>query len=463
MISVEYDSGSECSIVVVDKLPTNYTPSQSSEYGYLWVPTHPEIGLVQIGTGANAQGCKTKSAQIATQAEGYNTLAAGKYAHVEGKDNIAVFAAHAEGESTKALAVRSHSEGLKTTTSGDVSHAEGANTVAGGNYSHAEGYGTKALGIRSHSEGANSQATGETSHAEGQSTTASGQASHSEGYSTTASGKYSHAEGYYTQATNTYAHTEGVNTKAKGEASHAGGRNTVAGYANQTVIGQFNANKPDTLYEVGNGTSSANKDRSNAFEVYIDGHAEVQTMGEDPNDNTVATKGYVDDNIKASISTWEKIADITTIEEVNGIVVTSDEFSDIAKCKEFIVRAVFPKSATGANISLGSVRLDFNNRGTIACYFSNVTIDATAIKELRCHTTIADSLVFSVGTQSAVGQAAVIGNAYTLVGDRYLNEDVEDINFYVNSNDLVFPTGTRLVIYGKKIEISESIETVAEV
>lgn len=159
-------------------------------------------------------------------------------------------------------------------------------------------------------------------------------------------------------------------------------------------------------------------------------------------------------------NTWEKIVDITTTEEVNGITATVEEFPDIAKCKEFIARAVFPKSPTGANISLGSIRLDFNNRGTIAFHFSNVTIDASAIRELRCHTTIADSLVFSIGTQSATGQAAVVSNVYTLIGDRYLNKDVEDINFYVKSSDLVLPIGTRLEIYGKKIEIGESVENI---
>jgi hypothetical protein len=44
------------------------------------------------------------------------------------------------------------------------------------------------------------------------------------------------------------------------------------------------------LYSVGNGTKEEN--RSNAFAIYQDGHAEVQTMG--ATDNSVVTKGYVD-------------------------------------------------------------------------------------------------------------------------------------------------------------------------
>lgn len=46
------------------------------------------------------------------------------------------------------------------------------------------------------------------------------------------------------------------------------------------------------LSSVGNGSSDNN--RSNAFEVYKDGHAEVQTMGN--TDNSVVTKKYVGDN-----------------------------------------------------------------------------------------------------------------------------------------------------------------------
>lgn len=154
---------------------------------------------------------------------------------------------------------------------------------------------------------------------------------------------------------------------------------------------------------------------------------------------------------KGDSSVWKKITDITTTEEVNGIVVTAEEFPDIAKCREFIARAVFPKSPTGSNISLGSCRVDFDNKSTIGYYFSNVTINASTDVEARCHITIADRLVFTIGTQSAQGPSAVITNANTMIGNRFLSGDIEDIMFYVNSNDtsLVFPIGTQFVIYGK--------------
>ena len=51
------------------------------------------------------------------------------------------------------------------------------------------------------------------------------------------------------------------------------GEGTVVGYEGQTVLGKYNDNKQDTLFEIGNGTSDTA--RSNAFEVYADGRAKV--------------------------------------------------------------------------------------------------------------------------------------------------------------------------------------------
>ena len=157
-----------------------------------------------------------------------------------------------------------HAEGDKTTATGVGSHAEGDKTTATGVGSHAEGFGSKATGDYSHAEGASNTASGNSSHAEGNISIASGEDSHAEGYQTTASGSHSHAQNY----------------------------RTTAGYDNQTTMGMYNINKSDTLLEVGNGSTDST---SNAFEVYIDGHAEIQTMG--TTDNSVAIKKYVDDKI----------------------------------------------------------------------------------------------------------------------------------------------------------------------
>lgn len=135
--------------------------------------------------------------------------------------------------------------------------------------SSAEGIGNSVFGICGHAEGRWTYA-GKEAHAEGRSTRASGDYSHAEGIGTMAVGEDAHAEGSETAANNEASHAEGYNTVANGFASHAGGRNTIAGYIDQTVIGKNNANKSNTLFEVGNG-SDANT-RSNAIEVYSTGH-----------------------------------------------------------------------------------------------------------------------------------------------------------------------------------------------
>ena len=55
--------------------------------------------------------------------------------------------------------------------------------------------------------------------------------------------------------------------------------------------GEFYENNPDALFEVGNGTDDEN--RSNAFAVYDDGRASIQTSPQ--NDFDVVNKKYVDD------------------------------------------------------------------------------------------------------------------------------------------------------------------------
>lgn len=105
--------------------------------------------------------------------------------------------------------------------------------------------------------------------------------------------RYSHAEGSNTIASGQGAHAEGWFTVASNLAAHAGGIWTIANSEGQTAIGIYNDNKTVTLFEVGNGTAEAL--RSNAFEVYKDGHVEVQTQGQ--TDNSVVIKSTLD-NLK---------------------------------------------------------------------------------------------------------------------------------------------------------------------
>jgi hypothetical protein len=109
-------------------------------------------------------------------------------------------------------------------------------------------------------------------------------------YSAGAKGILSHAEGATTSAIGRASHAEGFNTVADGHYSHAGGDHTIANGRAQTAIGKYTEDNYDTLFIVGNGDDD---NRRNAFEVYTDGHAEVQRVGDTP--KSIVTKEYVTD------------------------------------------------------------------------------------------------------------------------------------------------------------------------
>ena len=193
------------------------------------------------------------------------------------------------------------------TTRGNFSLAEGVSVEASGYASHAEGYYTTASGAYSHAEGNHTTASSLYSHAEGNYTTASSTSCHAEGYSTTASAPESHAEGFNCEATNNYAHAEGDNTTASGRASHAAGFHTVAGYAYQTVVGQYNNNKSTSLFEIGKGTSDSAK--ANAFAVTETGVLEI---GDSANtfvktkETILSSKAMASGNVQSDTKTISK-------------------------------------------------------------------------------------------------------------------------------------------------------------
>lgn len=77
-------------------------------------------------------------------------------------------------------------------------------------------------------------------------------------------------EGSDNAVTGNYSHADGYMNTVSGSCATASGRYNNAGHDYQAVVGQFNDNKSDTLLEVGNGTG--NSARSNALEVYSNGH-----------------------------------------------------------------------------------------------------------------------------------------------------------------------------------------------
>lgn len=263
------------------------------------IAAHAE-GYLSIADGlaAHAEGTRTTASAGNAHAEGYRTIASGGASHAEGSQTKATSDnAHAEGNVTEATAASAHAEGYNTKATATAAHAEGTSSTASANYSHAEGYSTTAGGSAAHAEGWSSQAQNPYSHAEGLNTTASGDASHAEGSNTVASGTASHAEGIYTHAIGAASHAQGTGSVATGVHSSAFGNTSKAGYGNQFIVGAFNDNKANTVFEVGNGSKEdevdkngnvITKNRSNAFEVYHDGHAELKKQG--TTDNSVVIK-----------------------------------------------------------------------------------------------------------------------------------------------------------------------------
>ena len=208
-------------------------------------------------------------------------------------------------------------ENPMATAEGEHSHAEGIDTVASGERAHAEGTNTKARKEASHSEGSGTQANGPKAHAEGTNTIAESHSAHAEGYGSYAGdtpnaptghktatdvGFFAHAEGNGTWAKGNSSHAEGRFTWALAMASHAGGEGTIARNQAQTVIGKYNKDGNQSLFIVGNGTSTS--DRSNAFEVISKSDGVAIKVG-----NTIITEeqlknnygnGYVRKQIKVS-------------------------------------------------------------------------------------------------------------------------------------------------------------------
>ena len=216
--------------ITVDKLPITeevYPSLKVFDDYAVYVPSKPTNGVAQFALGGVSIGLETNAAGSFSLATGWKTKAITDFGHTEGIETIADYAAHAEGQGSKALGKISHAEGANTTATGYASHTEGEGTVASHAESHAEGGGSIASAWCSHAEGHLTQATNSHSHAEGEESVASGTRSHAEGYKTQAQGENSHAEGYNTQTIGSHAHAEGHTTEAKYSA-HAEGGSTKA-------------------------------------------------------------------------------------------------------------------------------------------------------------------------------------------------------------------------------------------
>lgn len=299
------------------------------------------------GIASHAEGRTSQATGEYSHAEGDGTTASGE-------------GSHAEGISTNASSYVAHAEGFSTTASGSASHAQGKSTVASGKYSHAGGLatiasneGSTAIGkynfpatirkltftvdekttkdhltiiIGNYSE--NSDATAKLAFFNPR-LTCNGKdiinPMTSDYFNTTLNGSWTKKgtvttdtrnDGYIVfdnVAKNSWARTEYTQTGVtlepgtytlsvmyyvlNGDAQSLLDQDMLVmkvNFAGSSISSNGTYEEVESLFTIGNAGNDSK--RSNAFEVYADGHTEIQAVGD--TDNSVVTKGYVDSAIE---------------------------------------------------------------------------------------------------------------------------------------------------------------------
>ena len=165
-----------------------------------------------------------------------------------------------------------------------------------------------------------------------------------------------------------------------------------------------------------------------------------------PNSENAQSGKAVAEALQGANSQWEKLSDVTITEEVNTITCTHE---DMPQCKEFILRAIFPVSTTGVNVSLGAAYCYLNNNNSRAFGFMATDINKSVITEQRCHILIADDLIYSIGNDAARGQASIMSSANTIIGNRVITDNVTQIIYKLNDSTKSYQIGTHFQVYGK--------------
>ncbi|MEM5565198.1 tail fiber domain-containing protein [Psychroserpens sp. AS72] len=244
--------------------------------------------------------------------------------------------------------------------SGYISTAIGNRTTASGGYSTAIGNSTTASGTYSTAIGNSTTASNNVSIAMGYQTIASGEISTAMGNGTIASGLLSTAMGYQTTASGIYSTAMGYNTIAQAYVSTVIGRYNVGGGNSVTPL------TLDPLFEIGNGTSNAN--RSNALTVLKNGTIIAPTfdLNEIIDDKALITKEYADINLTAS--------GLEAIDEGNGNgyrIVGSDSanFGNIGFNAVDFSSSTIPSSVYGAignrAVAMGFLTTASGNSSTV--------------------------------------------------------------------------------------------------
>ncbi|MFC0603133.1 tail fiber domain-containing protein [Winogradskyella pulchriflava] len=182
----------------------------------------------------------------------------------------------------------SFASGFNTTASDIADTALGFETTASGLAATAMGLSTTASDIAATAMGGGTTASDIAATAMGSETTASGYSATAMGIETTASGDVATAMGYQTTATADLSTSMGQNTKAEAFISTAIGRYNIGGGNQSTWI------ETDPLFEIGNGTSDAN--RTNALTVLKNGTITAPSfdMAEIIDPKALVTKEYAD-------------------------------------------------------------------------------------------------------------------------------------------------------------------------
>ena len=316
--------------------------NSSVAMGYKSKANGPQSFAVGYGSEANghysfAAGQSTANG-IWSFAAGYSTATGsysasfGQYSQANGSNSLAVgnnTIANADYSCTFGIGTITAQEAIGAVAFGNTTRANKTGSVAMGELSEANGKNSVAIGYKSKVSGSNSVAFGNQSEATGSCAIAVGEKAKALAYlsfaqgNSTASGERSAALGSGNTASGYASFATGDSCTASGSRAVALGRNCNAGFnysvvtgchntataASQTIMGKYalTEGKTDLLFAIGNGESGA---RSNAIEVFNDGHAEIKTQGN--TDNSVVIKKELDNRI----GEIEKIVDnILAIQE----------------------------------------------------------------------------------------------------------------------------------------------------
>lgn len=274
----------------------------------------PESGAVDIGWGAIAIGSLNQVLASCGYGVGFKNIIAGEFGAAFGQENEVGYSAFSAGIGNVSKGKASVSLGNQTEAIGRYSFAKNEGTRSEGKGSNSQGYRSKAIGDYSDATGYLTTTLGKYSSSAGESSNrftdagvnggstvdeilkawekikfslAKGQGSHVDGLDCLALADYADAGGECTRATGNCSTSRGVWTLAKGKHSYAGGdsskalhwdsfvhgKNLETTADNQAVVGRNNARNQQALFIVGNGSSAAETDRNNAFEVLQNGTA----------------------------------------------------------------------------------------------------------------------------------------------------------------------------------------------